>query len=164
MENVITIDNEPRIRARIIGEAANGPTTSKANDRLAERGVLIIPDTYLNAGGVTVSYFEWLKNLSHVRFGRLEKRFEEHAFRRLLTAVEGATSRKFTEEMLNVLSQGADERDLVCSGLEETMVNAYHEIREIAKRLGDHVDLRTAAFIDAIDKIVLCYTDMGIFP
>jgi glutamate dehydrogenase (NAD(P)+) len=164
LENVITVENEPRIMARIVAEAANGPTTAEASERLWARGVLVIPDNYLNAGGVTVSYFEWLKNLSHVRFGRLEKRFEEHAFRRLLMAVEGATARKFTEEMLGVLSKGADESDLVYSGLEETMCNSYKAICDIQRRLDGKADLRTAAFVDAIDKIALCYTDMGIFP
>ncbi len=164
LENVITTENEPRIRAKIIAEAANGPVTAEASERLWQRGLLLIPDTYLNAGGVTVSYFEWLKNLSHVRFGRLEKRFEEHAFRGLLHAVEGATARKFTEEMLAVLARGADERDLVYSGLEETMCNAYRRLHDIKSRLDGKTDLRTAAFVDAIDKIALCYTDMGIFP
>jgi glutamate dehydrogenase (NAD(P)+) len=164
LENVITVENEARVRARLIGEAANGPITSEASDRLHKRGVLIIPDTYLNAGGVTVSYFEWLKNLSHVRFGRLEKRFEEHAFRGLLQAVEGATARKFTQEMLDVLGRGADEQDLVYSGLEETMSNAYHEMRDTWKRLSGQVDLRAASLINAIDKIAICYAEMGIFP
>jgi glutamate dehydrogenase (NAD(P)+) len=164
LENVITTDNEPRIQARIVAEAANGPTTAEASERLCQRGVLVIPDSYLNAGGVTVSYFEWLKNLSHVRFGRLEKRFEEHAYRRLLKGIEGVTARHFTEEMLTVLAQGADEKDLVYSGLEETMSSAYQEIRETQKRLDGRADLRTAALVDAIDKIALCYLEMGIFP
>lgn len=164
LENVITVENAPRIQARIIAEAANGPTTADASQMLFERGILIIPDSYLNAGGVTVSYFEWLKNLSHVRFGRLEKRFEEHAYRRLLKAIEGATARQFTEDMLATLAHGADEKDLVYSGLEETMSGAYQEIREIQLRLDGKADLRTAALIDAIDKIALCYLEMGIFP
>jgi glutamate dehydrogenase (NAD(P)+) len=161
---VITTENEPRIKARIVAEAANGPTTAEAGERLLRRGVLIIPDTYLNAGGVTVSYFEWLKNLSHVRFGRLEKRFDEHAYRQLLRAVENTTERKFSEDMLEVLSHGADEQDLVYSGLEETMSLAYQELRDIQLRLGSRADLRTAAFVDAIDKIAVAYCEMGIFP
>ncbi len=164
LENVITKDNAPKVRAKIVGEAANGPTTAAANDILNSRGVLVIPDAFLNAGGVTVSYFEWLKNLSHVRFGRLEKRFEEYAFRRLLSAVEGATEKKFGEEMLKVLAQGADEHDLVRSGLEETMASAYQEIRDTNLRLKGKTDLRTAAFVGALDKIALCYGEMGIFP
>lgn len=164
LENVITAENEPRIRAKMIAEAANGPLTAEASEKLFHRGVLVIPDTYLNAGGVTVSYFEWLKDLSHVRFGRLQKRFEEHAFQRVLGAVEEATDKKFSKEMLKVLAQGADERDLVHSGLEETMVNAYQEIMEIRQRLGGAADLRTASFICALDKIAVAYKDRGIFP
>ncbi|MFO0941482.1 MAG: glutamate dehydrogenase [Pirellulales bacterium] len=164
LENVITVENASKIKAKIIGEAANGPTTADANDILVKKNVLIIPDAYLNAGGVTVSYFEWLKNLSHVRFGRLEKRFEEMAFRRLLSAVENATEQKFNQEMIKAYSRGADEQDLVRSGLEETMAGSYNEIREIQLRLGGKVDLRTAAFVGAIDKIALCYAELGIFP
>lgn len=164
LENVITGDNADKIRAKIIGEAANGPTTADANEILLKRNVMIIPDAYLNAGGVTVSYFEWLKNLSHVRFGRLEKRFEENAFKRLLTAVENATEQKFNQEMIQAYSRGADELDLVRSGLEETMAGSYQEIRTIQKRFGGKIDLRTAAFISAIDKIAICYGELGIFP
>lgn len=164
LENVISVTNESRIQARIVAEAANGPTTSEASDRLFKRGVMVIPDSFLNAGGVIVSYFEWLKNLSHVRFGRLEKRSEEHAFRRLLSAVEGATASKFTEDMVRVLARGADELDLVHSGLEETMCGAYRAIRDIQTQHQDRIDLRTAAMINAIDKIAVCYGDMGIFP
>lgn len=164
LENVIHKDNVERIQAKVIGEAANGPLTAEASEQLIKRGCLIIPDTYLNAGGVTVSYFEWLKDLEHVRFGRMEKRFEEHAFRRLLGAVESATERKFSEDMLAALSQGADERDLVYSGLEETMCHAYREIHEIQKRHDYKIDLRTASFVDAIDKIAASYENMGIFP
>jgi glutamate dehydrogenase (NAD(P)+) len=164
LENVITADNAPNIKARIVAEAANGPTTAAASELLFKRGIIVIPDNYLNAGGVTVSYFEWLKNLSHVRFGRLEKRFEEKAFRRLLGAIEDATSRRFAEDMSKALAHGADEADLVYSGLEETMAAAFQEIREIQARLDGKTDLRTAAFVDAIDKIALCYSEMGIFP
>ena len=164
LENVITKENAPRIKAKIIGEAANGPTTAEADEILNAKGVLIVPDAYLNAGGVTVSYFEWLKDLSHVRFGRLEKRFEEFAFRRLLSAVESVTEKHFSEEMLKVLSQGADEHALVRSGLEETMATSYQEIRETNRKLDGKADLRTSAFINSINKIALCYGDMGIFP
>ena len=123
-----------------------------------------MPDTYLNAGGVTVSYFEWLKDLEHVRFGRMEKRFEEHAFRRLLSAVESATERKFSRDMLATLAQGAGERDLVYSGLEETMCHAFRDIDEIRKQHDAKIDLRTASFINAIDKIAAAYSGRGIFP
>ncbi|HEY4563321.1 MAG TPA: Glu/Leu/Phe/Val dehydrogenase [Thermoanaerobaculia bacterium] len=162
LEKQITAENAPRIKARIVVEAANGPVTTDASDLLNQRGVLIVPDHYANAGGVLVSYFEWLKNLQHVRFGRMEKRFEEQAYRRLLEAVGTKTGERFTEaEMMNV-AYGADEADLVHSGLEDTMGRAYENLREIRGRY--KVDLRTAAFIDAIDKIAICYQDLGIFP
>jgi glutamate dehydrogenase (NAD(P)+) len=164
LENAITMQNAPRIRAKIVAEAANGPTSSDASSYLYERGTLVVPDAYLNAGGVTVSYFEWLKNLSHVRFGRMEKRFEERSARQMLLAMEQATGRTFSDKQNSSLAKGPDEIDLVNSGLEETMIQAYHEIREIKKRHGEQVDLRMASMIDAIDKIALAYSDRGIFP
>lgn len=164
LENQITAENAPRIRAKIIVEGANGPVTSEASQALDARGVLIIPDHYANAGGVVVSYFEWLKNLSHVRFGRMEKRFEEQAYRRILKTVERKTNGSFSEQELAAASQGADEADLVNSGLEDTMVTAFHRLREIRAVHKNAIDLRTAAFVDAIDKIAICYQDLGIFP
>ena len=107
---------------------------------LGSKGVMVIPDAYINAGGVTVSYFEWVKNLGHVRFGRMQKRFEEGAYSRLLAAVEGITGRKFTVAETERLTQGASEEDLVNSGLEETMISAWHPIRETWKKAGAGVD------------------------
>ncbi|HVT60079.1 MAG TPA: Glu/Leu/Phe/Val dehydrogenase [Thermoanaerobaculia bacterium] len=164
LENQITKQNAPRIKARLVVEGANGPITSEASEMLDASGVLVLPDHFVNAGGVLVSYFEWLKNLSHVRFGRMEKRFEEQAFRRILGAIEGATSKRFGPQEVADITHGPDEADLVNSGLEDTMVNAYHRLREIRNRHRGQADLRTAAFIDAIDKITLCYADLGIFP
>jgi glutamate dehydrogenase (NAD(P)+) len=164
LENAITMDNAPRLKTRIIAEAANGPISSEASDHLYQRGVLILPDAYVNAGGVTVSYFEWLKNLSHVRFGRMEKRFEERTNRQILGAVEQATGHTFTPEQVLAVAHGPDEIDLVNSGLEETMVEAYHEIREIQKSLTTKVDLRAASMVSAIRKIAVAYEDRGIFP
>src|SRR3989441_3081616 len=112
LENQVTAENAPRIQAKIVAEAANGPTTAEAEKILLDRSVFIIPDIYLNAGGVTVSYFEWVKNLSHVRFGRVGKRFEEAAFDRMLSAIEKATGRIFPEEERRKIARGADEIDL----------------------------------------------------
>lgn len=162
LENQIHAGNAPRIRAKIIAEAANGPTTQEAHDILKKRGALILPDTYLNAGGVVVSYFEWLKNLQHVRFGRIAKRFEETATRKMLEAIEKASNTTFTDQERLFLSQGAGEYELVISGLEDTMVNAFHEINAVRRRFD--VDMRTAAFICAIDKVGTIYEQMGIFP
>ena len=164
LERQITADNAPRVKAKIVVEAANGPTTQEADAILAERGVMVIPDAYVNAGGVTVSYFEWVKNLGHVRLGRLEQRAEQAAYVRLLAAVEEMTGRRFNGDEIERLTRGASEEDLVNSGLEETMVSAYHPIREVWKRYGGKAGLRTAAMIVAIDKVALSYAQLGIFP
>ena len=164
LENAITMDNAPRIKAKIIAEAPNGPISSDASAHLFERGVMIIPDAYINAGGVTVSYFEWLKDLQHVRFGRMEKRFVESSSRKLLSAIENSTNRIFSDQEIAEIAKGPGEIDLVNSGLEETMIEAYHEIREIKCAKGDNVDLRTASMIDAIDKVAVSYRELGVFP
>jgi glutamate dehydrogenase (NAD(P)+) len=164
LERQITAENAPRIKAKIVVEAANGPTTAEADEILAQRGILVIPDAYINAGGVTVSYFEWVKNLGHVRFGRMQKRFEQGAYDRLLEAVEGVTGRKFSSTEVEKVTQGASEEDLVNSGLEETMIGAYHPIRQEWKSRKGALDMRTAAMIVAIDKVALSYEQLGIFP
>ena len=163
LERQITAENAPRVKARLVVEAANGPTTEEADEILARKGVMVVPDAYVNAGGVTVSYFEWVKNLGHVRFGRMQKRFEQGAYGRLLEAVESVTGRKFTPEEVERVTQGASEEDLVNSGLEETMIGAYHPIREVWKRHGKE-SMRTAAMIVAIDKVATSYQQLGIFP
>jgi glutamate dehydrogenase (NAD(P)+) len=164
LENVINKENASRIKAKIIAEAANGPITSAAQLILKERAVVIIPDMYLNAGGVTVSYFEWLKNLSHMRFGRMEKRFNENINKTMLEVVEGATGKSVSERDRKIIARGADEIDLVRSGLEETMVTAYQQIRAVYEQHPDVPDLRTAAFVVAINKIASDYLALGIFP
>jgi glutamate dehydrogenase (NAD(P)+) len=166
LEGVITADNAPGIQASIIAEAANGPVTTEADRMLQEKNAMIIPDVYLNAGGVTVSYFEWLRNLSHVRHGRMSRRFEERNAERILRAVDELTAENFNEDLLESLIKqvgfGAGEQDLVHSGLEDTMSHAYDEIRAIREE--KDVDMRTAAFVSAIDKIAGSYEQMGIFP
>ena len=164
LENQITHENTDRIKAKIIAEAANGPTTFEANESLRKRGVIIIPDTYLNAGGVTVSYFEWLRNLSHVRFGRMGKRFEESMQTSMLKAIEKITEKELTQAEMQQLAHGPDEADLVNSGLEDTMIVAYNQIRETQKQNREEADLRTASFINAINKIATSYMELGIFP
>ncbi len=163
LESQITGDNAKNIKAKIIGEAANGPTTADAHEILKDRGALIIPDSYLNAGGVVVSYFEWLKNIQHVRYGRINKRFDESSFKKILNVIENISDRKFSDDEMLDLSHGAEEYDLVDSGLEETMITAYQQLLEIRN---EHKlnDLRTAAYISAINKIGIMYEQMGIFP
>jgi glutamate dehydrogenase (NAD(P)+) len=163
LENAITMDNAPRVKAKIIAEAANGPVSADASQHLHDRGVTVVPDAFINAGGVTVSYFEWLKNLQHIRFGRMEKRFEEKAARQILNAIEHAAGTSFSDSEIDDFARGADEIDLVNSGLEETMIKAYHEIREIRER-HEGIDLRTASMVSAINKIATVYKHRGIFP
>lgn len=164
LENQITMENAPRIKAKIIAEAANGPVTADAGDYLTKKGVIIVPDMYINAGGVTVSYFEWLKNLSHVRFGRMTKRFEQNAFENVANAIETYTKKKVSDRDRAVLTHGPDEIDLVRSGLEETMITAYHTIREQWLRDTRIEDMRTAGFVVAINKVGSDYMNLGIFP
>ncbi|MEP7327105.1 MAG: Glu/Leu/Phe/Val dehydrogenase [Gemmatimonadota bacterium] len=164
LENVITRANAGQVQARCVAEAANGPTTADAEAILRSRGILVIPDMYLNAGGVTVSYFEWLKNLSHVRFGRMAKRFDEVSARKMVHAIESATGKGLSEQERAVLIRGADEEDLVNSGLEETMSTAFQQIREVHTNNPEIPDLRTAALALAIEKIARSYMELGIFP
>ncbi len=164
LENQITSENAKNIQASIIAEAANGPVTKEAEAILTQRGIMLIPDLYLNAGGVTVSYFEWLKNLSHVRFGRMGKRMEEGNNRRIVQAIEYASGVSIPDHMRETLIHGGEEIDLVRSGLEETMVYAYREIRDVMDRKPKVPNLRMAAFISGIDKIAASYETMGVFP
>ena len=164
LENVINKENAPRIKAKIIGEAANGPLTPDADDIFNEKGILVVPDMFLNAGGVTVSYFEWLKNLSHVRYGRMEKRFQENQNVKILEEIEALTGKKVDEKDKIRITHGADEVDLVYSGLEETMINATHEVMNAWKETPEIPDMRTAAYVVAINKVARTYAELGIFP
>jgi glutamate dehydrogenase (NAD(P)+) len=164
LENVINEENAPRIKAKIIGEAANGPLTPEADEEFSKRGVLVVPDMYLNAGGVTVSYFEWLKNLSHVRYGRMEKRFTENLNTQILEQIEGLTGKRVNNEDREQIMHGADEVDLVRSGLEETMITATREIMDVWHSNREIPDMRTAAYVVAINKVGTSYAELGIFP
>ncbi|MFD2743372.1 MULTISPECIES: Glu/Leu/Phe/Val family dehydrogenase [Sphingobacterium] len=164
LEAVINESNADKIQAKIIGEAANGPLTPEADEILNKKGVLVIPDIYLNAGGVTVSYFEWLKNLSNVRYGRLEKRFDENMYAEILNIIESMTDKKVSKIEKKILLRGPDEIDLVHSGLEDTMIGAYREVWDIWKGQEGVEDLRTAAFVCAINKVGVAYEELGIFP
>jgi glutamate dehydrogenase (NAD(P)+) len=163
LENTIHEGNAGRVKAKIVAEAANGPVTAEAQRILIDKGVMIIPDVYLNAGGVTVSYFEWLKNLSHMRFGRMDRRFNQNQYDRLLDVVEKMTGKQIDMKDRLALARGADEIDLVRSGLEDTMITSFNQILDIQRQKG--VDnLRTAAFVSAIMKIGSDYSSMGIWP
>ena len=164
LENVINGTNAGKVKAKIIGEAANGPLTPEADEILIAKGILVVPDMYLNAGGVTVSYFEWLKNLSHVRYGRMEKRFTENMNSHILGQIELLTDKKVTDAERKFIMHGPEEIDLVHSGLEETMITATREIMEIWKSNPEIPDMRTAAYVCAINKVGTSYAELGIFP
>jgi glutamate dehydrogenase (NAD(P)+) len=164
LENQITINNIRNIKAKIIAEGANGPTTPDAESIFYQNGGMIIPDMYANAGGVTVSYFEWLKNLSHVAFGRMNRRFEETANLNLVNMVEGITGVALNSMQRASIVKGASELELVNSGLEDTMIRSYHEIRETYLNTPNIDTLRTAAFVGAINKIAVSYQNLGVWP
>ncbi len=167
LESVINLTNAARIKAPLIIEAANGPVTAGADEILREKGVVIIPDLYANAGGVTVSYFEWVKNLSHIRFGRIGRRQEESRHQLLVNELERldryldnkwSMSKDFKEKYL----RGADEIALVRSGLDDTMRSAYQAMRHVWNSRDDVQDLRTAAFIVAITRVAKSYEAKGL--
>ncbi|WP_158826259.1 Glu/Leu/Phe/Val family dehydrogenase [Mucilaginibacter lacusdianchii] len=164
LENQITADNVRNLQAKIIVEGANGPTTPEAEAAFYEMGGIIVPDMYANAGGVTVSYFEWLKNLSHVSFGRMNRRFEENSNLNLVNMVEGITGVTLNPQQRATIIKGASELELVNSGLEDTMIRSYHEIRETFKTNPNIDTLRTAAFVLAINKIAVSYQNLGVWP
>jgi len=164
LESQITVANAKQVKAKVIAEAANGPVTSEAANILIKAGKLILPDMYANAGGVTVSYFEWLKNLSHIRFGRMDKRFNENTYGNMVNLVEKMTGRTVNQKQRNAITKGADEIDIVRSGLEETMITAFSGIQEVKNRRKKVKDYRTAAFIYALDKVASDYITMGVFP
>ena len=163
LENQITAANAARVQAKIIAEAANGPVDTAGERILQARGCMIIPDVYLNAGGVTVSYFEWLKNLSHVRFGRISAYHEETSHQRFLHTMERLTGKQVPDEERATLIHGAREIDFVHSGLADTMISAYEDIRKTARTM-KIPDLRTAAFALAIVRVAETYKAAGIFP
>jgi glutamate dehydrogenase (NAD(P)+) len=163
MEGVINQENAGRIQAKIIAEAANGPVTFAAEAILQEKGVVSIPDVYLNAGGVTVSYFEWIKNLSHIRFGRIQKRYEEGKNEKLIQAIEGS-GHKIPKILKEQICKGQEEIDLVRSGLDDTMRSAWQSIRERFWTNDGIHSYRIAAMSIAIEKIHHSYRTMGVYP
>lgn len=161
LEGVIDERNAPRIRANLVAEAANGPITYEADAVLANNGVQILPDAYMNAGGVVVSYFEWIRNLAHVRFGRMEKRFHEARGEHIISAIEMATGAQVPDWARTEIARGADELDLVRSGLDDTMRLAFREMLERRRTNPRVTDYRMAAYVIALEKITRSYRDIG---
>ena len=167
LEGVINLCNAARIQAPLIIEAANGPVTVGADDILRDKGTVIIPDMYANVGGVTVSYFEWVKNLSHIRFGRMQRRQEENRHQLIVDELERISSDSsinwtispdFKEKYL----RGAGELELVRSGLDDTMRSAYDDMAKVWHGREDVHDLRTAAYLVAISKVAASYHAKGL--
>ena len=160
MEGVITQENAPNLQCKVVAEAANGPVTYEADQILNQRKIFIIPDAYLNAGGVTVSYFEWLKNLSHVKFGRMDRRFVEAQSQKIIELMEGALGKSLDSTAKEQLLEGPNEINLVRSGLDDTMRESYNEIKEQHLSNPKISDRRTAAYAQAILKIADIYDSM----
>ncbi|MGB0798535.1 MAG: Glu/Leu/Phe/Val family dehydrogenase [Planktomarina sp.] len=167
LEGVIHKENAAGVKARLIIEAANGPVTAGADKILRDMGVVIIPDMYANAGGVTVSYFEWVKNLSHIRFGRMERRREEARHQMLVDELERLSKNpaigwQLTPNFKDKYLRGADELELVRSGLDDTMRGAYNEMASVWRSRSDVPDMRTAAYLVSIGKIAGSYHSKGL--
>jgi glutamate dehydrogenase (NAD(P)+) len=163
LESQISRSNAAKIRAPLIAEAANGPVTFEADCILRDNGKVVIPDLYLNAGGVTVSYFEWIKNLSHVSFERMTRRYQQIANNRLLNVISRLTGKTLPTEDAALLLQAPNEIDFVHTALENTMAISYEKIREPWKRRS-LPDLRTSAYLMAIESVASAYALDGIFP
>ncbi|PRY94717.1 glutamate dehydrogenase (NAD(P)+) [Hasllibacter halocynthiae] len=167
MEGTIHLGNADRVMAPLVIEAANGPVTAGADELLRERGCVIIPDMYANAGGVTVSYFEWVKNLSHIRFGRMQRRAEESRHQLLVDELERLSAHSgvpwtLSDNFKRDYLRGAGELELVRSGLDDTMREAYQAISEVWNARDDVPDLRTAAFLVAIERVARSYRSKGL--
>ena len=167
LEGVINLTNAARIKAPLIIEAANGPITAGADDILRAKGTVVIPDMYANAGGVTVSYFEWVKNLSHIRFGRMQRRQEEARHQLVIDELQRLDDMlgdkwSMTPDFKQKYLRGADELELVRSGLDDTMRIAYQSMRDVWHGRDDVEDLRTAAYIVAITKVAAAYRAKGL--
>lgn len=162
MESQIHAGNAMKIQAKLIVEGANGAVTYEADEILRRRGIVMLPDVWVNAGGVTVSYFEWTRNLSHMRFGRLQRRFDELRGSRYASAIEQMSGKSMESKLRTDLVRGASELDLVRSGLDDTMRSAFADIRDAMKRNSEIKDYRTAAFVIAIQKLAQSYYDLGL--
>lgn len=162
MENAIHVENAERIKARLVVEAANGPVSFEADKILRSRGVTILPDLYVNAGGVVVSYFEWVKNLTHIPFGLMERRRRERRNHTIATALERMTGKEFPADIRDEFLEGGAEIDLVRSGLEDVMRSTWARIGDLMDKQPELGDYRTAAYVASIRQIAEAYEAIGI--
>ena len=162
MESQIHAGNAMQIKAKMVVEGANGPITYEADEILRRRGITVLPDVYANVGGVTVSYFEWTRNISHMRFGRLQRQYDAMRGENIVSAMENLSDKKVDDLSRRKIVSAASELDLVRSGLEDTMRNAFQDIRETMKQYPEIKDYRTAAYALALGKIVQNYEDIGL--
>ena len=161
MEGTINELNQGDLNTKIICEGANGPISSQADKLLNQRNIVIIPDLYANAGGVAVSYFEWVRNLSHMRFGRMEKRRKEYENASLINLIESTTGTRVPDRKKSLLSEGRSELDLVRSGLEDMMTEAYESMSYLWNK-ESYPNLRVTAYIYSIKKLIDSYKSIGI--
>lgn len=162
VEGQIHKGNVDNVKARLIVEGANGPVTFEANKVLTERGVIILPGIYANAGGVTVSYFEWIKNLSHIRFGRMQHQLDMFRGRSVVQALEELTGQTLPDKLRGAIVTGSDELSLVRAGLDDTMREAYQEISETFHSINGLDDFHTAAYVVALRKVAYTLMEMGV--
>lgn len=162
VENAIHAGNADRIKANLVVEAANGPVTFEADKVLRTRGVTILPDLYVNAGGVVVSYFEWVKNLTHIPFGLMERRRRERRNQTIAAALERMTGKEFPADIRDEFLEGGAEIDLVRSGLEDVMHSTWGRIADLIEQQPELGDYRTAAYVASIRQIADAYEAIGI--
>lgn len=162
MENAVHAENAERIKTQLVVEAANGPITFAADKILRSRGVTILPDLYVNAGGVIVSYFEWVKNLTHIPFGLMERRRRERRNQTIATALEQMTGKEFPADIRDEFLEGGGEIDLVRSGLEDVMRSTWGRIADLLEKQPELGDYRTAAYVASIRQVAEAYEAIGI--
>ncbi len=161
-ESVISLDNVNKVKAKLIVEAANGPVTYRADKILNKRGIHVLPDIFVNAGGVIVSYYEWVKNLSHIRFGRLQRRFDEQKMQDVIELIEKTTNKSIPPSLYKKITSGATEKDLAYSGLEDTMRESFQEIL-VEKNKNKNLNFRTAAYAVALKKLRKFHDKIGLY-
>tara|TARA_Y100000310_G_scaffold109437_1_gene107892 strand:- start:745 stop:2154 length:1410 start_codon:yes stop_codon:yes gene_type:complete len=161
-ESVISLDNVNKVKAKLIVEAANGPVTYRADKILNKRGIHVLPDIFVNAGGVIVSYYEWVKNLSHIRFGRLQRRFDEQKMQDIIELIEKTTNKSIPPSLYKKITSGATEKDLAYSGLEDTMRESFQEIL-VEKNKNKNLNFRTAAYAVALKKLRKFHDKIGLY-